>query len=57
MELDLLGNLFLLPRVLPLLHKGFYLGVSNLQDSLYDVGCAGNDVFNVIFANLIVQFF
>lgn len=56
-ELHLLGNFLLLPGVPALLHEGLYLAVSSLQDSFDDVGSAGDDVLDVVLADLVVQLF
>lgn len=57
MELNLLGDLLLLAWVFALVHEGFDFRVSDLEDSFDDVRSAGDDVLDVVLADLVVQFF
>jgi hypothetical protein len=56
-ELLLLRLLLLRVALVPLLvHEGFDFVVGHLQDALDDVGRGRDDVFDVVFADLVVEF-
>lgn len=56
MELYLLRDFLLLPRVLSLVHEGLDLRMRHLQHSLDYVRGARDYVLNIVLADLIVQF-
>lgn len=57
MELLFFGDFFLdiALWIFLLIDEGFDFAVADLEDSFDDVGCGGDDVFDVILAHLVVQ--
>lgn len=44
-------------RIFLLIDKGLDFAVTDLKNSFDDIGCCGDDMFDIVFANLVVQFF